>query len=254
MRIIRKFAWMKKDIKNIFQVIYEDNHLLIVNKAGGILVQGDNTGDKPLVDYCKDYIKEKYGKPGDVFLGVVHRIDRPVSGLVVFARTSKALERMNKLFRDGDIYKTYWAVVKKKPENDKDKLVHWLRKDEQKNVTTAFDDEVEGSKRAELYYQVLGKLNEHYLVEVQPKTGRPHQIRVQLARIGCPIRGDLKYGFAKPNADGNINLHAKNLKFTHPVKKEPMFLRAGLPEQEFWEQFLVLEEAKVKPKNLDFLH
>ncbi|CAN5447147.1 RNA pseudouridine synthase [soil metagenome] len=235
-----------------FQVIFEDNHLLIVNKAGGILVQGDKTGDKPLVELCKEYIKEKYQKPGDVFLGVVHRIDRPVSGLVIFARTSKALERMNKLFKSNTIHKTYWAVVKNKPSKEKDKLVNWLRKDSIANVTTAFDYEAPESKRSELYYKVLGKKNDYYLLEVHPITGRPHQIRVQLASIGCPIRGDLKYGFPKPNPDGNINLHAKNVRFIHPVKKEQVFLRAGLPEQEFWEQFLSLE-GSYKDKDIDLL-
>lgn len=235
-----------------FQVIFEDNHLLIVNKAGGILVQGDKTGDKPLVELCKEYIKEKYQKPGDVFLGVVHRIDRPVSGLVIFARTSKALERMNKLFKSNTIHKTYWAVVKNKPSKEKDKLVHWLRKDSIANVTTAFDYEAPESKRSELYYKVLGKKNDYYLLEVHPITGRPHQIRVQLASIGCPIRGDLKYGFPKPNPDGNINLHAKNVRFIHPVKNEQVFLRAGLPEQEFWEQFLSLE-GSYKDKDIDLL-
>lgn len=235
-------------------VLYEDNHLLIVNKPGGVLVQGDRTGDEPLVDRCKSYLKEKYNKPGEVFLGVVHRLDRPVSGVVVFARTSKALERMNKLFRTRDVKKVYWAVVKKKPRVNEATLTNWLLKDPAKNKTAVFPDQVEGSKKAELQYKFVGKLNDHFLIEVNPITGRPHQIRVQLANIGCPIRGDLKYGFAKANKDGNIHLHAKNLEFIHPVKKEPVKVRAGLPSDDFWEQFLALERIKVKNKNIDFLH
>lgn len=239
---------------NIVQPIYEDNHLLIVNKPAGVLVQGDHTGDKPLVDYCKDYIKEKYNKPGDVFLGVVHRLDRPTSGAVVFARTSKALERMNKLFKNRKVYKTYWAVVKRKPRPPQGKLANWLKKDPDRNVTTVHETQVEGSLRAELEYKTLGKLNDHFLVEVKPVTGRPHQIRVQLAHIGCPIRGDLRYGFAKPNPDRSINLHAKGLYFEHPVKKEPIMIRAGLPEEQFWEQYLTLEDIKVKDKNVDNIY
>lgn len=239
---------------NIVQPIYEDNHLLIVNKPAGVLVQGDHTKDKPLVDYCKDYLKEKYNKPGAVFLGVVHRIDRPVSGIVVFARTSKALERMNKLFKNRKVYKTYWAVVKRKPWPVQGKLVHWLKKDTDRNVTTAYDKLEEGASKAELEYKTLGKLNDHFLVEVKPLTGRPHQIRVQLATLGCPIRGDLRYGFSKPNTDRSINLHAKGLYFEHPVKKEPVIIRAGLPEDQFWEQYLSLDDIKVKEKNVNNIY
>ena len=196
-------------------------------------MQGDNTGDTTLADLVKQYIKDKYQKPGEVFLGMVHRIDRPVSGLVVFARTSKALERMNELFRRRDVQKTYWAVVKRRPAELRGKLTHWLIKDEARNVTTAYETEAEGGQKAELTYQVLGKLNDHYLLEVNPITGRPHQIRVQLATIGSPIRGDVKYGFAKPNPDGSINLHARRLYFVHPVRKEPVICVAGVTGKSF---------------------
>lgn len=235
-----------------FQVIYEDNHLLIVNKSPGILVQGDRTGDTTLLEVLKDYVKEKYNKPGEVFLGLVHRLDRPVSGLVVFARTSKALERMNEIFRKRLVQKTYWAVVRRKPPEDAGKLINWLVKDEQKNVVTAHESEVPGSQRAELTYRVLGKINEHYLLEVSPLTGRPHQIRVQLANMGCPIRGDLKYGYDRPVADKKIYLHARRLYFVHPVKKEPLLCRAALPPDPFWEEFLALDDEDIKDKNMNF--
>ncbi len=237
-----------------FQVIYEDNHLIIVNKAAGILVQGDATGDVPLLELVKDYIKEKYEKPGDVFLGTVHRLDRPVSGLVVFARTSKGLERMNEIFRKREVQKTYWAVVRRHPPKKQDKLTNWLVKDEAKNVVTAHDMPVPNAQKAELYYRVVGEINKHFLLEVTPITGRPHQIRVQLATMGCPIRGDVKYGYAKPNHDGSINLHARRLFFVHPVKKESILCRAALPNDAFWEEFLTIDPEEIGPEHLAFLY
>ncbi|MCS6821879.1 MAG: RluA family pseudouridine synthase [Microscillaceae bacterium] len=232
-------------------IIYEDNHLLIVNKPNNLLVQGDQTGDVTLSDLAKQYIKEKYKKPGEVFLGVPHRLDRPVSGVVILCRTSKSLERMTELFRKREIQKTYWAVVKNKPPKKKGRLTHWLVKDEKKNIVTAYEQKVPNSQKAELRYRLLGKLNDHYLLEVEPLTGRPHQIRVQLAQMGCPIRGDVKYGFHKSNQDQSINLHARRVYFIHPVKKEPITCIASLPENDFWEQFLVLDDFEVKDKNLD---
>ncbi|MFN4147265.1 MAG: RluA family pseudouridine synthase [Runella sp.] len=237
-----------------FHVIYEDNHLIIVNKPSGMLVQGDATGDTPLLDHVKDYIKEKYNKPGEVFLGTVHRIDRPVSGIVVFARTSKALERMTELFRKREVQKTYWAVVRKHPPKKQDKLVSWLLKDETKNIVTAYDYPAPNTQKAELTYRVLGEINKYFLLEITPLTGRPHQIRVQLAQIGSPIRGDIKYGFAKPNANAGINLHARRLYFVHPIKKEPILCRAALPNDPFWEEFLGLDSEEIGPEHLSFLH
>lgn len=220
-----------------YSIIYEDNHLLAVNKSGGVLVQGDETRDEPLVETLKKYIKEKYDKPGAVFLGVVHRLDRPVSGVTVFARTSKALERMNKLFRDRQTKKTYWAIVDKKPKEESGTLVHWLLKDEKKNKTTAYKTEHGDALRSELSYRVIGKQGNYYLLEVNPITGRPHQIRVQLQALGCPIVGDLKYGSPAANPDQNICLHARQLEFEHPVKKEKMVLKADPPRTDFWKLF-----------------
>jgi 23S rRNA pseudouridine1911/1915/1917 synthase len=218
-------------------VLYEDNHLLAINKTAGTLVQGDATGDKPLVDICKDYIKEKYKKPGDVFLGVVHRLDRPVSGVVVFARTSKSLERMNELFRNRETKKTYWALVNRKPPNQEGALIHWLVKDEKKNKTTAYKKEHSEGQRSELTYKIIEQKSGLFLLEVNPITGRPHQIRVQLASMNCPIVGDLKYGFSTANEDASICLHARQLHFIHPVKKEPITITASLPKNHFWKPF-----------------
>jgi 23S rRNA pseudouridine1911/1915/1917 synthase len=227
-----------KSTRNNFEVIYEDNHLLIVNKEPGILVQGDVTGDVPLVQLCKDYIKEKYNKPGEVFLGVVHRIDRPVSGIVVLARTSKSLERMNALFRERETKKTYWAIVKNKPPRPEGTLIHWLSKDEKKNKTTAYTRETPEALKSELSYATIGQHEGHWLLEVNPITGRPHQIRVQLASMGCAIKGDVKYGSPEGNEDGSICLHARKLEFIHPVKKEFMSFIAPLPNRGFWKYFL----------------
>ncbi|CCG99001.1 pseudouridine synthase [Fibrella aestuarina BUZ 2] len=242
---------MKKRLP--YSVVYEDNHLLIVNKEPGVLVQSDRTGDPSLTELLKEYVKEKYNKPGDVFLNPIHRLDRPVSGLVVFGRTSKATERMAEIFRKRQVQKTYWAVVRQHPAEKKGKLVHYLVKDEAKNQVTTYDYEVPGSQRAELSYRLLGKINEHYLLEVEPLTGRPHQIRAQLAAMGCPIRGDVKYGYDRPVPEKKIYLHARRLYFIHPVKKEPLILRAGLPDDGFWEEFLELDNEEFKDKNLDFI-
>src|SRR5436190_753811 len=219
------------------QVLYEDNHLLAINKQAGILVQGDETGDKPLVEICKEYIKKKYGKPGEVFLGVVHRLDRPVSGVVVFARTSKALTSMNDLFRSRETTKIYWALTDKRPSPDKGTLRHWLEKDEKKNKTTAYKRETAGALASELSYEFVSGTRGRYLVEVKPVTGRPHQIRVQLASIGCPIIGDLKYGSSVQTGDGSIGLHARTLGFVHPVRKEQTIISAPLPITSWWSDF-----------------
>ena len=226
-----------------FAVLYEDNHLLIVNKASGVLSQGDATGDTSLVDLCKAYIKDKFKKPGAVFLGLVHRLDRPVSGVIVLARTSKALARMNALFRNKATRKIYWAVVKGTPEVTAATLKHWLIKNENKNVTKAFIRETPGAQYAELSYRVLAQEHGYSLLEVNPVTGRPHQIRVQLASIGCPIGGDIKYGSDLANEDGSICLHARELYFNHPVQQVPVVVKAPIPDMGLWKYFLKLDRV-----------
>lgn len=217
--------------------LYEDNHLIIVNKTGGMLVQGDQTGDETLAEDVKSYIKKKYKKPGDVFLGVVHRLDRPVSGAVIFARTSKGLERMNELFRDREIQKTYWALTKSKPTELEGELIHWLKKDGSTNKVSAFNKEGKGALKAILNYKLIGHFAEYYLLEVKPLTGRPHQIRVQLAKMGCPIFGDVKYGGEKSQNRESIYLHSREVSFIHPVKKETIRVTAKLPKDQIWRLF-----------------
>jgi len=220
--------------KDNLEVLFEDNHLLIVNKKSGDIVQGDKTGDKPLSDVVKEYIKEKYNKPGEVFLGVVHRLDRPTSGIIIFARTSKALERLNKMLRERTISKTYWAVVKNTPLKEKDSLIHFLRKNPKNNKSTVFTKETDASKKAILHYSVIKKLDNYSLLEIDLETGRHHQIRAQLSFIGSPIKGDLKYGASRSNKDGSIHLHARNISFTHPVSKENISFLAPIPNETIW--------------------
>ena len=218
-------------------ILFEDNHLIAVNKRAGDIVQVDETGDESLDEKVKKYIAIKYHKPNEVFLGVMHRLDRPVSGVILFARTSKALARMNDVFKNREVKKTYWAVVRNKPAAASGTLVHWLLKNTQKNVVTAHNKEVAGSQRAELSYKMIGELGGYYLLEVDPLTGRSHQIRVQLASMGCPIVGDNKYGYPRGSRKGSICLHARKLQFIHPVKKEPVTIFAKLPVDGFWERF-----------------
>ena len=220
------------------EVLYEDNHIIAVNKHPSDIVQGDKTGDTPLSDFVKQYIKEKYNKPGDVFVGTVHRIDRPVSGIVLFAKTSKALTRLNQMFQTKEIQKTYCAVVKNKPKNIIGTLVHYLRKNEQKNMSKAFEKETPGALRSELEYELICSSDNYQLLEVKPHTGRHHQIRVQLSSMGCPIKGDLKYGFDRSNKDKSIHLHARKVEFIHPVKKEVIVIIAPPPNEVLWNEFM----------------
>jgi 23S rRNA pseudouridine1911/1915/1917 synthase len=221
--------------KSNLQVLFEDNHIIVVNKRAGDIVQGDKTGDKPLSDVVKEYIAEKYNKPGNVYLGVVHRLDRPTTGLVIFAKTSKVLPRLNALFASKDISKTYWAIVKNKPAKEKDTLIDWLKKNPKNNKSYAYKKEVANSKKAILHYEIIKKLQNYFLLEIRLETGRHHQIRSQLYNIGCPIKGDLKYGFDRSNEDGSIHLHARHISFIHPVKKEPIEITAPLPTDAIWD-------------------
>lgn len=218
-------------------VVYEDNHIIIVNKNSSEIVQGDKTGDTPLSEIVKQYLKEKYNKPGNVFIGVTHRLDRPVSGLVIFAKTSKVLPRLNEMFKNSEVKKTYWAIVKNCPKEMEGELVHFLTRNEKQNKSYASDKEVKDSKQAILHYKLIGRSQNYFLLEIDLKTGRHHQIRCQLAKMGCPIKGDLKYGSPRSNPDGSICLHARKVSFLHPVSKEPIHVEAPVPEDNLWHGF-----------------
>lgn len=218
-------------------VLYEDNHIIIINKRAGEIVQGDKTGDKSLCDTMKQFLKEKYAKPGNVFVGLPHRLDRPVSGVVVFAKTSKALERLNAMFRDGGVKKIYWAITKEKPLKPEDELQSWILRNEKMNKSFSYPKQVQGAKHAVLHYRHIASSQNYNLIEVELKTGRHHQIRCQLASIGCPIKGDLKYGSKRSNPDGSISLHARYVEFIHPVSKELIQVTAPLPNDKLWQSF-----------------
>lgn len=223
------------------EIVYEDNHILVVNKTASEIVQGDKTGDLPLSEMVKRYLKEKYQKLGNVFVGVTHRLDRPVSGLVIFAKTSKALSRLNEMFKNGEVKKTYWAIVKECPKQEEAEITHYLIRNERQNKSYAYDREEKNAKRAVLHYKLIARSNNYYLLEVDLKTGRHHQIRCQLAKIGSPIKGDLKYGFSRSNSDGSICLHARKIRFIHPVSKEMIELEAPVPEGNLWCAFKRVE-------------
>ena len=227
-----------KELSNIDNliVLYEDNHIIAVNKRVGDIVQGDKTGDNPLSEIVKSFLKKKYNKLNNVFLGVVHRIDRPTSGVVIFAKTSKSLKRLNNMIKNSEIEKFYWAITKNKPEKRNDTLVHWLKKNPKNNKSTHFKKETENSKKAILHYKIIKELKNYYLLEVLLETGRHHQIRTQLSAVGCPIKGDLKYGYERSNKDGGICLHAKKICFSHPVTKKKILISAPLFEHGIWKE------------------
>jgi 23S rRNA pseudouridine1911/1915/1917 synthase len=218
-------------------IIYEDNHIIAVNKTNSDLVQGDKTGDTSLDKKLQQFLKEKYNKPGNVFVGVVHRLDRPVSGAVIFAKTSKALSRLNNLFKNKEISKTYWAIIKNRPPKDEDTLIHYIVRNTKKNKSFAYDKEMKNSKKASLSYKLIALSDNYSLLEIDLHTGRHHQIRSQLSKIGCPIKGDLKYGFPHSNTDGGISLHARKINFIHPVKKELVTIIADTPNEKLWNLF-----------------
>ena len=220
--------------KNNLQVLFEDNHIIAINKRCGDIVQGDKTGDKPLSEIVKSFLKTKYSKPGNVYLGIPHRLDRPTSGVVMFAKTSKSLSRLNKIFKDGKAQKYYWAVTKNKPEKQEDTLIHWLRKNEKTNKSTYFKKETVKAKKAVLHYRVLKKLERYFIIEIELVTGRHHQIRCQLSAIGCPVRGDLKYGYDRSNNDGGIDLHAKKIIFEHPINGKKIIIDAPVRDTKIW--------------------
>ena len=219
------------------EILHEDNHIIVINKAAGEIVQGDKTGDKSLCDKMKAFLKEKYAKPGNVFVGLPHRLDRPVSGVVIFAKTSKALERLNEMFRVGSVKKIYWAITKERPAQPEAALECWILRNEKMNKSFAYTKEVKGAKRAQLHYRHIAASQNYNLIEVELKTGRHHQIRCQLASIGCPIKGDLKYGAKRSNPDGSISLHARYVEFIHPVSKELIQITAPLPADKLWQSF-----------------
>lgn len=218
-------------------VLYEDNHIIVINKRAGEIVQGDKTGDESLCDTAKQYLKEKYAKPGNVFIGLPHRLDRPVSGIVVLAKTSKALERLNRMFSEGSVKKIYWAITKQKPQKPEAELDSWILRNEKMNKSFSYPKEVKGSKHALLRYRLIESSQNYNLIEVELKTGRHHQIRCQLSSIGCPIKGDLKYGAQRSNPDGSISLHARYIEFTHPVSKEQVQITAPVPNDRLWQSF-----------------
>ena len=228
-------------------ILFEDNHLLVINKRSSQIVQGDKTGDEPLSEILKEFIRIRDHKPGKVYLGVVHRLDRSVSGAVIFAKTSKALSRLNQMLKNGEINKTYWAVVKNSPDALKGHLIHFLRRNEQRNKSFAYDKPVDHSQKAELLYEVIGKSDKYFLIEIRLLTGRHHQIRAQMAKIGCPIKGDLKYGYDRPNPDRSIHLHSRKVELVHPVKKENILILADPPDDPLWNYFLKNIHAEVKP-------